>query len=206
MYKVCKITHRVSYYVSSLCIFLGTKPNEIDVVFLLGASNPGGKQHILNEQRLVEEIVQRNNTPASRFAIVLYEDTATVQQSLNEYANAKTFIDILKSLNWKNEGANLNSGLAKVKMLFEKEGRPKARKTLVVFSDGQFATEIEGIKKLKKPLVDQGVKIIPVTVGDNVDEDKFNELSSKNQTLRHDDSEDPKNTADKIQEELMKGC
>ena len=92
-----------------------------------------------------------------------------------------------------------------MKMLFEKEGRPKARKILVVFSDGKLPTNVEDIKRFKKPLDKQNIKVISVTVGDNVEEDKFNELSSKNETTRHDDEQEPKDTADKIQEEILKG-
>lgn len=199
--------------ISLLCPFLfifilitpGKEPNEIDVVFLMGASNPAGKRHILNEKRLMEEIVQRNSTPATRFAIVQYENSAEVRRSLNDYTNAKTFIDTLNSLYWRGDATNLESGLEKVKMLFEKEGRPKARKILVVFSDGKLLTNVEDIKKSKKPLEEQKTKVICVTVGDNVDEDKFDELSSKNKTIRHDDEQEPKDTADKIQEEIFKG-
>jgi hypothetical protein len=82
-------------------------------------------------------------------------------------------------------------------MLFEKEGRPKARKILVVFSDGKLPTNVEDIKRFKKPLEKKNIKVISVTVGDNVEEDKFNELSSKNETTRHDDEQEPKDTADK---------
>ena len=185
---------------------LGKEPNEIDIVFLMGASNPGGQRHISNEKRLVEEILQRNNTPNSRFAIVQYENTATVRSSLNEYTNTETFIDSLNLLYWRGDATDLPSGLEKVKMLFEKEGRPRARKIIVIFSDGKLPSSVENIVASKKPLEDKGIKIISVTVGDNVDEDKLNALASKNETIRHDDERKPKDTADKIKEDIVKGA
>lgn len=184
---------------------LGKEPNEIDIVFLIGASNPGGTRHILNEKRLIEEIVQRNSTPTTRYAIIQYENTATIRRSLNDYTNTESFIDILDKLYWRGDATNLESGLAKVKMLFEKEGKPNARKILVVISDGKLPVDVEDIARLKKPLEEQEVKIISVTVGDNVDEDTFTELSSKNKTIRHDDERKSKDTADKIDEEILKG-
>lgn len=175
-------------------------------MFLMGASNPAGQRHISNEKRLVEEIVQRNNTPDTRFAIVQYENTATVRSSLDEYTNTETFIYSLNSLYWRGDATNLPSGLEKVKILFEKEGRPRARKILVILSDGKFPSSVQNIVTSKKPLEEKGIKIIYVTVGDDVDEDKLNALASKNETIRHDDEKEPKDTADKIEEDIFKGA
>ena len=185
---------------------LGKEPNAIDVVFLLGASNPDGKQHLSNAKQLVEEIVQRNNTPVSRFAIVQYENTANVRSSLNEYTNIQTFIDSLNSLSWRGDTSDLQSGLEKVRKLFENEGRPEARKILVIFSDGKIPISVENIETSKKPLEEKRVKIISVTVGDNVDEDKLNALASKNETIQHKDENERDDTADKIQQEILKGA
>ena len=190
----------------SMLFTLGEEPNAIDVVFLLGASNPGARLHLSNAKQLVEEIVQRNNTPVSRFAIVQYENTANVRSSLNEYTNIQTFIDSLNSLYWRGDASDLQSGLEKVQKLFENEGRPKARKILVIFSDGKIPISVEDIETSKKPLEEKGVKIISVTVGDNVDEDKLNALASKNETIQHRDENERDDTADKIRQEILKGA
>ena len=171
----------------------------------MGARSPAGQRHFMNEKRLVEELFQRNNTPATKFAIIQYENSAAIRRSLNDYTNPETFIATLNSLFWRGDATNVQSGMEKAKMLFEKEGRPKARKILVVFSDGKLPTNIEDIERFKKPLDEQHVKIITVTVGDNVDEDKFDKLSSKNETIKHDDDQEAKDTTDKIQEEILKG-
>ena len=201
-YLRCVYVHSVLIHFR---IEIGKEPNKIDVVFLMGASNPSGNRHFLNEKRLVEEIVQRNSTPATRFAIIQYDYSAAIRRSLNDYTNPETFIVTLNSLYWRGDATNMQSGIEEAKVLFEKEGRPKARKILVVFSDGTLPANVEEIKRFKKPLGEQQVKIISVTVGDNVDEDKFNELSSKNDTIKHDDQEEPKDTGDKIEEEILKG-
>ena len=191
--------------ISSKICTLGMVPNEVDVVFLMGTSSPAGGRHLLNEKRLVEEIIKRNNTQYTRFAIVQYENTATVRLSLNDYTNPKKLLTVLNSLYWRGDASNLPSGLEKVKMLFENEGRLNARKILVILSDGKITSTVEDIQAEKELLEKKRIKIITVTVGDTVDEDKFNKLASKNKTIRHDDDQEPKNTGDKIQEEILNG-
>jgi len=108
----------------------------------------------------------------------------------------------VKKLPFK-ERKSLGEGVKSAGKEFEKNGRPKARKIMVVFLDGNDESTKDALKKVAEPLKKKKIKIIPVVMGENVDEEKLKPLLAKKKKPKK--GKDPKKLAEEIAEELFNG-
>lgn len=171
----------------------------------MGASNPNGRDHFNNEKRAVVEIMKRISKSNNIFGVIQYDSAASIKSSLKEYTDDRRFREKVDSLSWRRDGINLKAGLEIAKMLFDTESRPKARKVLVVFTDGRLPNSVEDLKNTSEPLKKKGIKIISVAVGDEVEDKKLNELSSINKIVKPKKGKKAKEYSQLIEEEIFSG-
>ena len=136
------------------------------------------------EKRTISEIVNKSSASNTIFGLLQYGNNATVEISLKEFTDSEKFNQKMNSMSWKTDGINLKAGLEKAAELFHKEGRPKARKVLVVFTDARVPDTVENVIKYREQLEKKGLKIITIAVGDIADDEHLIALSSKNKTIK----------------------
>ena len=69
---------------------------------------------------------------------------------------------------------NLETMFSEAKNMFQEAGaRPDAKKFLVVFVDNTSANDKDGLLEAAKPLIESGYWVIPVAVGNSVDNEEL---------------------------------
>jgi hypothetical protein len=74
---------------------------------------------------------------------------------------------------------------------------------MVVFIDGNDNSTKDALKKVAEPLKKKNIKIIPVVLGENVDEEKLKPLLANKKKPKK--GKDPKKVADEVAEEILNG-
>lgn len=179
----------------------GISRNLVDVILVMGASN---KNNFEKQKQAVREVVQLDKNSNVIYGVIQYGNNTIVNKSLGEEMDKKALIKFLRSLLWKETGEALLDGVRQANVMFEKFGRPKARKILVVFSDDRLRDSSLVIEKTGDNLRVTGIKTIGVVVGNRGDKVKLLKLSGKN-PLKIGDNDKPEKTGKHIAEEILKG-
>jgi hypothetical protein len=169
----------------------------------MGSANPKARDTFDDEKQLVINLIKTPKDTIAKYGIVQFGEDAETRIPLGSDDDEEKLIDFVKILFWKEEGKSLHKGLKKAAMEFEENGRPTARKVLIVFVDGNDDSDKEDLAKVTRTLKTSNVEIIPVLLGDVVDKDKINELIPMNKKPKKGD--DPKKLSELVAEEALTG-
>jgi hypothetical protein len=168
----------------------------------MGSADPNGRETLTKEKVIANNIIEKPKDAFVKYGVVQFEKIGSVKVPLGDYDNEKELKENVKKLPFK-EGTSLNEGIKSAGKEFEKNGRPKARKIMVVFIDGNDDSTKDALKKVAEPLKKKNVKIIPVVLGENVDEEKLKPLLAKRK--KPEKEKDPKKLAEEVAEEAFNG-
>lgn len=173
----------------------------MDVVIIMGAWR---SENFEKERQATLELVQADKNSNVIYEIIQNGNEAVVIKSLSEKMDKKSFIAFLPSLSWKENGDALLDGVRQAKMSFEKYGRPKATKVLVLFSDDPMSESVPVVKKLGDDLRASGIKMIGILVGNYGEELKITSLVGR-KPLKIDNVNSPEKTGRDMAEDVLKG-
>ena len=192
---------------ANLIIFLsrllvGLPKKLVDVIFVMGSANPNAMETFSKEKEIVNNMVETPKDAFAHYGIVQFGKTGETKIPLGDHGNKKTLKERVKKLPWK-EGKSLDNGIKTAGKEFEDNGRPKARKVLVVFIDGNDDSTKDKLKKEAEPLKKKNIKIVPVILGENVDKEKVKPFLPKKKKPKK--GKDPKRLSEQIAEETFNG-
>ena len=168
----------------------------------MGSANPKARDTFNEEKQIVINLIKTPKDTDAKYGIVQFDDEAETKIPLGSNDDEEKLKEYVKILSWKEEGKSLDEGIKKAAMEFEKNGRPTARKVLIVFVDGNDDSDKEDLAEVTRPLKTKNVEIISVVMGD-VDEEKINELTPKNKKPKK--GKDPKELSELVAEEALNG-
>ena len=181
---------------------LGLPKKLVDVIFVMGSSDPKAKENFDKEKDIVNKMIDKPKNALPKYGVIHFGDTGTVKVPLGDYEDEDELKDRVKKLPLK-QGKSLDEGIKSAGEEFEKNGRPKARQVMVVFIDGNDDSTKDKFKKVAKPLKKKNVKIVPVLLEDLVDEEKIKPLLGKKKKPVK--GKDPSKLVDDISEETLNG-
>ena len=168
----------------------------------MGSANPKAKETLEKEKEIVHKMVDSPKDANTKYGVVQFGKTAETKIPLGGYEDEKALKERVKKLPLK-EGKSLDEGIKTAGKEFEENERPKSRKVLVVFVDGNDDSAKDKLKKAAEPLKKKNIKIIPVVLGENVDEEKVKPLLPKKKKPKK--GKDPKRLSEEIAEEIFNG-
>lgn len=168
----------------------------------MGSADPNGRDNWMKEKRIMNDIIEKPKDAFVKYGVVETDPIGSIHVPLGVYEDEKKLKESVKKIPFK-ERRNLDEGIKNAGNEFEKNGRPEARKIMIVFIDGKDVSTVEELKKVTEPLKKKNVKIIPVVLEDNVDKDKLKPLLHDNKKAKK--GKDPKKLADEVSEETFNG-
>ena len=174
----------------------------VDVIFLMGSANPKAKETLDKEKEIVKKLVEKPKDAFTKYGVVQFGKTGETKIPLGGYEDEKALKERVKNLPLK-DGKSLDEGIKTTGKEFLDNGRPKSRKVLVVFMDGNDDSTKDKLKKEAEPLKKKNVKIIPVVLGESVDEEKIKPLLAKKKKPKK--GKDPEELSEQIAEETFNG-
>ena len=140
-------------------------------MFVISAASVKAEENFGKAKAVIKEIVDSYAMEKLRYGVVVFGSTASIKITFDDYVsddeNLKVAVDVLSR---SKEPPALDEGLKKGKELFENSiGRPNARKILVVITDIKSTSALFDSGKIGKLLEEDGVKVVAVGIGDQVD-------------------------------------
>ena len=168
----------------------------------MGSAEPNSQESFDKEKLIVNDIIERPKDAFVKYGVVQFETDGSVKVPLGDYKDEDELKDDVRKLPLR-EGKGLDEGIKSAMEEFEKSGRPKSRRVMVVFIDGNDDTTKEKLEMVAEPLKKKYIKVIPVVLAENVDEEKLKPLLPKKKKPVK--GEDPKKLGEEIAEEALRG-
>jgi hypothetical protein len=115
------------------------------------------------------KIVDMIPVKGSRFAIVQYGQSGMVLSQFIPSDNKPAILERIRGRVRYVRGSNVHSGMSVAENLLQIAGRPDAKQKIVLFTSGPASSSGTQLRNVGNSLRDKNVKVIVVTVGDNVD-------------------------------------
>ena len=144
---------------------------EVDLAFAISAASVEADDNFEKAKEVINAIVDTYSMNKLHYGVVVFGSRASTQISFEDVfpsdENLKAFI---RGLSGPNGFPALDEALKKGKEMFgNAKERPNARKVLVVIMDKKSTSELDDLKDSAKLLEEDGIKVIPVAIGDEVD-------------------------------------
>ena len=144
----------------------------------------------------VQRIVDTHGTGSLRYSIILFSDSANIIIRFSEkYSSLDQLKTSIEALPLRSGGSSLTEALKAAKNAFQDSGvRKDATHVLVVITDKRSGEREDDVRKAAKPLEESGIVVIPVGVGDQVNDKELDIITSnKDNVILVDEEEDPDN-------------
>ena len=177
-------------------LYFAAKFPPIDIAFALSASGISATKTFSLMKDTVQRIVDKHGTGSLRYSIILFSDSANITIRFSEeYSSLNQLKTSIEALPLRTGGSSLTEALKAAKNAFQDSGvRKDAIHVLVVITDEGSGEREDDVEKAAKPLEESGIVVIPVGVGDQVDDKELKIITSnKDNVILVDEEEDPDN-------------
>ena len=146
----------------------------LDIVFVVGTRTPEdfekAKRSILSAVN-----TQTNNNPM--YGVIQYDNVVTEEIPINKFLNLDGFKTRVKNLVWRDSGTLLEDGIDAGRRMLVEDGRPLARKLLLVLSDKDIQSNSSDLQESVDVATENSIKIVTVFFGKPVDQTKVTILT-----------------------------
>lgn len=142
----------------------------------------------------VQRIVDTHGTGSLRYSIILFSDSASIIIRFSEkYSSLDQLKAAIEALPISTGGSSVTEALQAAKNAFQDSGvRKDATHVLVVIMDKRSGEREDDVKKGAKPLEESGIVVIPVGIGDQVNNKELDIITSnEDNVILVDEGEDP---------------
>ena len=179
----------------------------MDLVFALSANALKDHENFQQMKDIIKAMIERYGTSRIKYAVITFGNVATTRISLNDAASLddEALKDLVDSVR-KSSGALLDKALEQAKSLFEMQGRPDAKRILVVITDKKSGSSLNGLERQAKSLEDDDIKVIPVALGKESDVPELVKTTpNKENLIDVDEGDNPEMTCEVILRKALKG-
>ena len=153
---------------------------EVDLAFAINAASVKADDNFEKAKEVIKSIIDTYAMNKLRYGVIVFGSSASIRVSFgDDFPTDENLKNVITILSGSNERPALDEALKKGKELFdEAPERPNAKKVLVFITDMKSTSKLVDLKEAAKMLEDDGIKVIPVAIGDEVDHVELEETTS----------------------------
>ena len=183
------------------------RKEKIDMIIAFGSQGTDSLSLMEKEKSIaIAKINSLKDAGDIRYGLINYADVAGVYSKLGEYRSPAKVNDAIRKISWAGEGTGLNDAISKAVKEFKTNGRPEAYKIFLVFVTGPAAATPEKLNVSAQKLFDLNVRVIPVLLGDDSDEDHVtNIVLGPEDVVKTEEEDGPGSVAKDIVDVIKRG-
>ena len=143
-----------------------------------------------------------------RYGIILFADSSTTYVPFSQTFPDKSAVTTLVDSFRRPRGEpDLRKAFREAKDMFDKApARPEAKKVLAVIMDQKSINDLSEVKQAAKVLEDEDIQIVPIGLGQNVEEKELEFVTgNKQNVITADKDGDPSNVGKEIIDVIVQG-
>lgn len=153
---------------------------EVDLAIAISAASVKADDNFEKAKEVIKSIIDTYAMNKLRYGVIVFGSKASIKVSFgDDFPTDENLKNVITILSGSNERPDLDEALKKGKELFDDAPeRPNAWKVLVLITDAKSSSKLVDVKATAKMLQDDGIKVIPVAIGDEVDHVELEETTS----------------------------
>ncbi|XP_046851026.1 collagen alpha-6(VI) chain-like [Xenia sp. Carnegie-2017] len=133
-----------------------------DMIFAFGAD---GSYSIFNmEKKLAKEIIDSFDTIDIKYSVIKYGDNAQTVLPFSDVSSSLMLKQFIDAMPWEKPGLAIDKVINKTLANFKNNGRPSARRVLVLFVSGRSTVDDHQSLDLKRSLAEAGVNTVVIAI------------------------------------------
>ena len=164
-------------------ILKGNSESQLDIAFIVGASDPGASRLFKFELDIVKAFIDRNSPITTRYGLITYGNQAYTRMSFGDFQDKSTMKKFIDLIRWSEDGTALDDALQKARNLFQESSPLHSRKLLVVFITSQTGTSIRELENKSRKLRENGVNILVIPIGNNANNREISGITTRRQNV-----------------------
>ena len=151
----------------------------LDVAFLVGASGPQALRVFYYEKEIAKSIIDKEQPIRTRYGLITWGNQADTRISFDDFQDKTNLKQLVDFIRWSENAVALGDALAKAHELFRESSPLHSRKVLVVFVNARTGVSKAVLKAKSRKLLDSGVNVLVVSVGNNVDTNEVAKITER---------------------------
>lgn len=186
-------------------VALSTGIEPLNLVFAINANGQDAKDNFDRMTNTITSIIDSYGQKKINYGLIVYGKTAVSRIQLTErFSDDEQLKNYVKMVQQGRGGADLAAALKNAKDLFSGE-IPNRRNVLVIMTDSKATGDKAKMQPTADELHEMGVKVITVAMEKDSDQSELRPLSpKKDNSLKEDPNESPKQLGDRIMKEAIK--
>ena len=158
---------------------------EVDLAFAISAASVEADDNFEKAKEVIKAIIDTYGMNKLRYGVIVLGPRASTKVSFrDDFPNDDDLKTIVSLLSVPKQLPNLDEALKEGKELFDNaKQRPNARKVLVVIADKKSTSKLSDLKDSAKLLEEDGIKVIPVAIGDEVGHSELEAMTPEKTNL-----------------------
>lgn len=161
----------VDAYVSNVLYYDTDLPiiPEVDLAFAISANAAQSENNFQKMKDVIDEVVDVYGKERIHYSLIIFGSAPDVKIRFNdEFSSDEQLRAYIKSFK-RATGSGLDATMQKAKEIFDSYARPEVRTVLVVITDKKSDSDKGELRKRASLLERAKIKVIPVGLGDEVD-------------------------------------
>ena len=165
-------------------MFKGSDESQMDITFIVGASEPGARQLFQFQLNIVKAFIDRETPIATaRYGLITYGSRANIRMSFGDFREKSKMKQVIDLIQWSENGVALDDALQRAQNIFKESSPLHSRKLLVVFITSRTGTSVSELESKSKKLRENGVNILVLPIGNNADDREISGISTRRENV-----------------------
>ena len=181
---------------------------QVDLGFAISATDIGAEETFQYMKNVVKYVIDTHGISRMRYGVILFADSSITYIPLSQTFPDKSALTTLFDSYPRPQGEpDLRKALIEAKEMFDKApAPPEAKQVLAVIMDQTSINDLNDVKKAAHVLEDDEIQIVPVGVGQNVEEEELESITGNKQNLIIVDKDsNPSDTGKEIVDKIVQG-
>ena len=150
----------------------------MDIVFAFGSFGDTAEEIFVKEKELVNSFIDSIHKRDTHFGVIEIGPRSKICASIGEYRDDVRLKRHVNLIRRSGDATGLDHALELASCMFENQARPGSRRVLIVFTNGRSGSQASELQRHSQHLHDNNVDIILVAIGDDVDDEELQYVSS----------------------------
>ena len=137
---------------------------EKEIIFVIGASGFSRSQIFQKSQQVVNKVIESESLPRVRYGVVLYDQDAYTVVNLDDFQEKSRLMGFISQITQPRAGQNYEKGILKALEMFTEEGKPSARRTIMLFTNSRSPASQNELEAIRSQLSRTRTRLIVVDI------------------------------------------
>lgn len=130
------------------------------------------------EKEMAASFIENLKDNDAQFAVIEFGHKATIKSKLGAEKDSRKLKASVKGISRSGDGKGLDKALEQAVQIFQNEARPGSNRVLLVLTNAKSNSRSHDLKRHAQSLHDCGVKVRVIAVGNEINEDELQQLTS----------------------------